>query len=262
MTSAADHERHIAVGAYALGLLDEAAAARFEDHLAGCERCAAELAVLVGLEPLLADLAAPGSAPGPTPGPTPGTGAPGTGAPVPAPSPALLDRLLGDVAAARRARRARLLALAAAAAVLVVGGPFAGAALTSDGGSRPPADPVRALYEEGRRATATDRATGVAATVSLVDRPWGTDVALRLENVGGPRRCALVAVGRDGHEETVTTWSVPAWGYGVRRDADGGAPAWSERPLYTHGAAAMPRDGIERFEVRTLDGRRLVTVRP
>ena len=39
---------HDAVGAYVLGVLDEADADRFEAHLAGCDRCAAELDELDG----------------------------------------------------------------------------------------------------------------------------------------------------------------------------------------------------------------------
>ncbi|WP_143631837.1 zf-HC2 domain-containing protein, partial [Streptomyces thermovulgaris] len=37
-------ERHGDVGAYALGVLDEAEAFRFEDHLMECPRCAAHVA--------------------------------------------------------------------------------------------------------------------------------------------------------------------------------------------------------------------------
>lgn len=51
-------EQHADVGAYALGLLDDADATRFETHLAGCELCMAELDSLAGLEPLLAEYAA------------------------------------------------------------------------------------------------------------------------------------------------------------------------------------------------------------
>ncbi|MEK8171126.1 hypothetical protein NKH77_21145 [Streptomyces sp. M19] len=152
------------------------------------------------------------------------------------------------------------MALAAAAGVLIVGGPFAGAALTShDGSSAAPVHTGGAameLYRQGEKHHATDPDTGVDATVSLERRPWGTHVALRLGNVTGPRACALVAVGRDGAEQTVTTWAVPEGGYGVR-DA---AVRRNREPLYIHGGAAMDRGAIARFDVRTLDGERLVRV--
>ncbi|WP_341483608.1 zf-HC2 domain-containing protein [Streptomyces endophytica] len=48
-------DRHSDVGAYALGVLDAADAERFERHLVGCDRCAAELEELMGLTPVLAE---------------------------------------------------------------------------------------------------------------------------------------------------------------------------------------------------------------
>ncbi|PWI45509.1 zf-HC2 domain-containing protein [Streptomyces sp. ICBB 8177] len=54
----AGDRHHVDVGAYALGLLEEADADRFEEHLAQCGRCADLLEDFVGLEPLLAAYAA------------------------------------------------------------------------------------------------------------------------------------------------------------------------------------------------------------
>ena len=48
---------HETVGAYALGILDDAEATAFEAHLAGCEWCAQQLDELAGMEPMLAALA-------------------------------------------------------------------------------------------------------------------------------------------------------------------------------------------------------------
>ncbi|MFD0383781.1 hypothetical protein ACFQ2B_19955 [Streptomyces stramineus] len=122
----------------------------------------------------------------------------------------LLDRLLGEVSATRRAHRTRRLCLAAAAAALIVAGPLAGAALLSeDAPSHSTVSAAKEMYEEGEKIGAVDPATGVDATVSLQEKPWGTHVALKLGNVRGPRSCALVAVGRGGEEQTVTTWAVP-----------------------------------------------------
>ena len=53
---------HETVGAYALGILDDAEATAFEAHLASCEWCAQQLDELAGMEPMLAALAdLPGS---------------------------------------------------------------------------------------------------------------------------------------------------------------------------------------------------------
>ncbi|MEU7137507.1 zf-HC2 domain-containing protein [Streptomyces sp. NPDC046261] len=241
---APDHEQagHTAVGAYALGVLDDADAARFEEHLAACPRCAAELEDLMGLTPVLGELKES------TPDPELLTTTP---------RPELLDRLLEDVAGTRRARRTRRLWLVAAAVALIVAGPFAGAALTArDTPGHSSVSAAKEMYEEGEKKGAVDPDTDVDATVSLQSKPWGTHVALKLAHVKGPLTCDLVAVGRNGQEQTVTTWAVPAAGYGMP-DA---ATEWAREPLYTHGGAAFDRSDIARFEVRTLDGRHLATV--
>ncbi|MBT2383704.1 zf-HC2 domain-containing protein [Streptomyces sp. ISL-11] len=237
---APDHQ-HADVGAYALGVLDDADATRFEEHLAGCPRCAAELDDLMALTPLLDDLKDA------TPDPAVLTARPG---------PALLDGLLGEVAAARRARRTRRLCLVAAAAALIVAGPLVGSALTSqDPPSHSTVSAAKQMYEEGEKIGGVDPATKVDATVSLQPKPWGTHVALRLGHVKGPLTCDLVAVGKDGERQTVTTWAVPPGGYGLDK-----GEKWNKEPLYTHGGAALNRNDISRFEVRTLDGKLLATV--
>ncbi|NGO72781.1 zf-HC2 domain-containing protein, partial [Streptomyces boncukensis] len=100
------HTAHTDVGAYALGVLDSAAAERFEEHLAECDRCAVELESLTGLAPLLAEHAVAG--------------------PSPEPSGGLLERLFAQAAdERRRARRTQRVWLAMAVCVVVVGGPLA-----------------------------------------------------------------------------------------------------------------------------------------
>ncbi|WP_065960142.1 zf-HC2 domain-containing protein [Streptomyces sparsogenes] len=253
MMPAAEDQQHTAVGAYALGVLDPADAARFEEHLLGCDRCGAELERLMDIPPLLAEFAT--SADGRTVlDPATITARPG---------PELLGRLMDDVAKSRRGHRRRRLYLVAAAIALIIGGPFAGAALTSDdgggsGGGAVAATPAKAAFDQGRKSGSTDPGTDVEAVVSLQAKGWGTAVALKLANVKGPKACDLVAVGKDGHEETVTTWAVPSTGYGIK---DGDASRWSKEPLYALGGAAMNPDQIDRFEVRTLDGERLAVVK-
>ncbi|MFD7720156.1 zf-HC2 domain-containing protein [Streptomyces sp. NPDC059814] len=246
---------HDAVGAYALGILDDAEATAFEAHLAGCARCGDRLDEFAGLEPMLALLAG-------SPSGVPGARAvPHVPAP---PPPRMLGELVDEVVAgrARRTRRGRY--LIAAAAVLIIGGPLL--AVTAGGGDRPvaraadprPAGPAgdapfRDLTEKVR---ATDPVTGVDATIGTGPKAWGTDTVLELKNVTGPRKCRLVAVSRTGEEEVVTSWSVPKWGYGIEGSTYPGAAY----PLYVRGGAAMARSDIDHFEVRTFDGKRLVSV--
>lgn len=232
------------VAAYAIGALDPAEAARLEEHLAVCQPCATELDELIGLGPLLAEHAASAS--------PPGEEEPSGSTPlVPRPSSRVLDRLLDAVVVDRRRRRRWRLSLAASAVALIIAAPFAGATLLDGDGDRSstgPTDRVRAMFDGGEQFTGTDPRSEVDATVSLRGKRWGTEVAVRLAGVSGPRTCGLVAVGKDGSEQTVTTWAVPDSGY-----------SW-DKPVYYLGGAGYDQADIDRFEVRTLDGEHLVTV--
>ncbi|WP_175412443.1 anti-sigma factor [Streptomyces sp. TRM64462] len=248
---------HDAVGAYVLGVLDDADATAFEAHLAGCGLCAARLDELSGMEPMLA-LLAEGRPPVKIMTPPP------SAAPSLAADPPLLDRLVDQVTVhrARRRRRGRYL-LAAAAALIITGPAVAVAALSGDDRTNQAAPPrptspagAAVLADMGEKVRATDAKTKVSATVGLEKKAWGTDMVLELKNVKGPLKCNLIAVSKTGEEEVVTSWAVPAWGYGIENSPD----EMSRKPLYVHGGAAMPRDDIDHFEVRTFEGTPLVKV--
>ncbi|MFI2643938.1 zf-HC2 domain-containing protein [Streptomyces sp. NPDC018610] len=213
-------ERHRDVGAYALGVLDEADAFRFEDHLMECPGCTAHVTEFgpTARQLLLYRRATPRFV-----------------HPMTQPGPRLLERLAGEVARRRRAGRRRLLFALAACVVLAVGGPAAAALARPGGGTAAVA------------VAATDGRTGVRAEVRAAPADWGSEVWLRVADGTGPHSCLLVAVGRDGSEQTVATWAVRS------RDA---------RPATMTGDAAMPPGDIGRFEVRTVDGRHLVTLDP
>jgi hypothetical protein len=229
---------HTDVGAYVLGLLDEEAMSRFEEHMLTCERCAAEADELISLPPLLQPLMSPDGAESEPPA-------------VAMPSPALLPGLLADVAADRsRQKRRRLLALAAAV-TLIVAGPIVGLAIGHQGTASKTDSVATALMMVGEQHAATDQATGISARVGLEQRDWGTHVALQLSGVHGPLICDLVAVGKNGATQVVTNWLVPVPGYGV---------PGHEQPLVLHGGAAMAKGDIDHFEVRTSDGKTLISV--
>lgn len=232
---------HVDVAAYALGLLEEPDRRAFEAHLPSCLPCHEELAVLRGVAATLDGMA-------PIDGPA--------DAPSPAPDPAAVSDLLRRRARGGRGRRrARVLAAAAATAVLLGGAAGAGFALGADRREAPP--PVAgaeldALFRNGRSVAASDPGTGVAGTVAMEGRGWGSRVGLRLSKVRGPLECELVAIDRRGRGHTVAGWSVPAKGYGRP-----GSPA----PLALQGGTAVAPGDIARFEVRTLgDDRTLLTV--
>ncbi|GAA2545014.1 MULTISPECIES: anti-sigma factor family protein [Streptomyces] len=212
-------ERHRDVGAYALGVLDEAEAFRFEDHLMECPSCAAQVTEF---------------------GPTARQlmlyrrSTPRLVHPLAEPGPRMLDRLLSQVAARNRAGRRRMLLALAASVVCAVSAP-AVAMVTGDGGGA------------AVSIAATDERSGVWAQVTTEDEAWGSQVELKVKDGAGPRACHLVVVGRDGSEETATSWSVP------RHDA---------RPSTMLGGSALHPEEIARYEVRTADGEHLVTLRP
>lgn len=205
-------EPHIRVGAYALGVLGSTDAFRFEEHLADCPGCRVRAGEFTGVRAGLAVVGPPVD-----------------------PGPGLAERLTAAVAAGRRRAGRRRLALMAAAVVLASAGP----ALTA-GFSGGPAGGTGA-----QRWSGTDGASGAAAVVTAAGHDWGTAVALEVARVPVVGVCALVAVGRDGSEETVGSWSARGAG---------------DDPVEVSGGAALRPEGIDHFEVRTADGRRLVTV--
>jgi hypothetical protein len=198
---------------------------------------------------------------------------PGTGTPAIAesltvkPGPRLAEKLVDEVAERRASKRRRNFYLVGTAAALIIGGPFAAVATTGggdDGGggrkteaTRTAAGPAESAFAAmPDRVTATDPATEVSATVALEKKAWGTEAVLELKNVKGPQKCSLIAVGKNGERETLSSWTVPDWGYGIP-DA---TTEKAKKPLYVHGGAAFEPNQIDHFEVMTFDGERLVEV--
>ncbi|MFI5875304.1 zf-HC2 domain-containing protein [Streptomyces sp. NPDC051445] len=213
-------ERHRDVGAYALGVLDEAEAFRFEDHLMECPQCAAQVTEFgpTARQMMLYRRATPRAV-----------------HPFAGPGPQLLDRLLAEVAVRHRAVRRRVLYAVAASVVVALAGPVL--AMMAGGGS--------GGGESAVRVTATDEKSGVWAQVTTENEAWGSHVQLEVKDGAGPRSCRLIAIGRDGSEQTVTSWNVP------EHDA---------RPNTMQGAAAWHPDEIARYELRTSTGEHLVTL--
>ncbi|RVU24496.1 RNA polymerase subunit sigma [Streptomyces antnestii] len=247
---------HETVGAYVLGILDDVEASAFEAHLAGCELCARQLDEFSGMEPMLAALADI-----PEPQGTPARER--VGAQLGArPSDQLADRLFTEVAQQRASKRRRGMYLVAAAAALIVGGPLTVLAVNSGGSGNvaeaphPTSSAAAYFSQMPDKVRATDAGTKVTATIGMEPKAWGTQAVLELKNVKGPLKCSLIAVGKNGTRETVTTWAVPTWGYGIANSKHEAA----KYPLYVQGGAALAPNAIDHFEVRTLDGKQLVEV--
>ena len=218
---------HTDVGAYSMGLLEEQDRREFEDHLAGCPACAAELAELSPMAALFQGVELRGR------------GARRRGGHRPHPPPGQ----------------------AAAAAQALAGGAGGGGRHRADrrgyrrgdrGWHRSTAVPRRrALALTGQVHSATDPGTGVAGTVGLVAKAWGTQVTLDLSKVRGPAECELVAVSRTGERRVVMGWLVAAPGDGVP-----GHPAH----LVIRGGTSIPRSDLARVDVDVVNGRTLVSI--
>lgn len=231
-------QRHPDVGAYAIGALEQDEAERFEEHLAGCGRCADALAELVPVADMLADVPPPQE-----------------------PPPGALDRLLTELTAVRarqRQVRRKLVVAVTAAAVVAVAAPVVTAVVLTGDEAAPE---QRRADVSGQEVRAVDPETGVEARIRLRPVTWGTSVDLDLRGVTGPRRCDLQAVGKDGSHETVTSWGVPADGYGAGNGRNAGAGGQGGgNSLRTSGGTSMSPDDIDHFEVVTSEGDRLVMV--
>jgi hypothetical protein len=219
---------HTDVGAYSMGLLEERDRQAFEDHLADCSSCAAELAELSPMAALFRGIE-----------------------PVEAgdqPAEAKVTDLIQRRVRQQRHRRRWQVALGAAAGIVLIGGGIAvGAAAASQ--QKGPAAPPLAVT--GQLHSATDPGTGVAGTVGLVTKAWGTQVTLDLSKVHGPVECELVAVSKTGDRRVVMGWLVPAPGDGVP-----GHPAH----LVLQGGTSIGVNDLARVDVDVVQGRTLLSI--
>ena len=220
---------HTDVGAYSMGLLEEQDKRAFEEHLAGCPACAAELAELSPMAALLR-----GAEPVIAAGDGPGEGK--------------VSELIRRRARQQRHRKRWQAALGAAAGIVLIGG---GIGLGIAAAPQHPSPPAPTLALTGQRHSATDPGTGVAGTVGLVAKAWGTQVTLDLSKVRGPVECELIAVSRTGQRRVVMGWLVPAPGDGVP-----GHPAH----LVIRGGTSIPKNDLTRVDVDVVNGRTLVSI--
>jgi hypothetical protein len=225
---------HTDVGAYSMGLLEERDRREFEDHLAGCPACAAEVAELSPMAALLRGVELRGGEPaGAADGESAG---------------AQVTELIRRRARQQRHRRRWQVAVGAAAGIVLIGGGIGvGIAAAPQHGSAP----EQAVALTGQLHSATDPGTGVAGTVGLVTKAWGTQVTLDLSKVRGPAECELVAVSRTGARRVVMGWLVAAPGDGVP-----GHPAH----LVIRGGTSIPRSDLARVDVDVVNGRTLVSI--
>lgn len=213
----------VALGALVIGALDRDEADAVRNHLAGCVDCAAEYDELRQMPKLLGLI----------------TLSEATDAPAQPPEhlkEELVQRAVNERRSARRRRIAWNVgggaAIAAAAASISFG--------IADGDTEEdPRDPTLQVL------AATDSGTGVSGQVKIDGVGWGSKLELQLKGVTEGETCSLVAVSTSGKREVTSTWQVPA------ASADG-------TYLSVPGAAALPPELIDTFEVVTASGSTLL----
>jgi len=242
-------EQHFDVASYALGVLDERDASRFEDHLIDCPTCAIELESLLPVVDILSDVDADALVA------TEQSRRDGI----------MLKQMIGEVKRERRrANSRRLYTLAAAVvvfAMLSIGALFAGGQWL---GGSDPASPTRQRSSKqldplplaeggtgiggpdlvGERMTNTDPRSGVTADVALESKDWGTQVSFAVSNIKGPLTCRLVVVRTDGASEVLSTWKVGDKGWGTAAQPD---------PLLLQAVTALPREDIAHLQIQSVD---------
>ncbi|WP_433296488.1 zf-HC2 domain-containing protein [Actinoplanes sp. CA-030573] len=239
-------EEHYDVASYALGVLDDHDAARFEDHLIECPRCAYELESFVQVADLLADVDASAV----------------VAAEEVKQDGIVLHKMLGEVRhERRRANSRRLYSLAAAVvifAMLSIGALFAGGKWfapdqkattpTAQRGSSQ-LDPLPNTDDggfggpdlTGQRYSGSDPRTGVHLDVAMEKKDWGTQISFAISNIKGPKECRLLAVHTDGTTEPLVSWNVGEQGWGT---------AAKPEPLMLQAITATPREDIAHIQVQ------------
>ncbi len=215
-----------ALGVYVVGAIEPAERATVDAHLSHCSDCREELAGLAGLpallgrvpredaERLLLDDEQLEEAPA-----------------------ELLDSLLQQVSARRRARRWRGIAAAAAAAIIAVGGGIVGGALISHAHSS------SSTSEAAYLAHGSDQATHVAATVYYRSETSGTEMQVQVTGIRNGTHCEFWLTTSGGQRLWVGAWTVK-----------GGQSSW-----YTVWSTT-PTEGVRGFDITGPGGQTMVTI--
>lgn len=216
--------------AYVLGALSTSDRAAYEQHLADCRECAESVRALAVIPGLLGKVPAE-DVPDELTEPLP---------------PDLLARTRSaadDEFSRFRRRRRRLVSVlaVAASAVLIAAGLTVGGVIWSQRDTAPPGVTV---------AMQQVRTNPLSATLTLRDRPWGTEVDMKCAYAtstewDGRSVYALYVVDDSGHATSISTWSA--------------GPGTTSRLA---AATAVPRDRIAHLQIRTATGAVLLTTNP
>jgi hypothetical protein len=180
---------HLGLGTYILGGLSDSERLAFDDHLALCARCRAELADLGQVADVLARVPAGSLHAG-------------------ADADALVgEQALGTLLSIVRARRRRTRIIrwvVAAAAVCVIAGAGVVGLLSQRAPGTPAAGPLLAMTAGKGSAT--------AAQISITRKGWGTAITLHADALPTAGTFRLEAIADDGTVEPAASWGATTTG--------------------------------------------------
>ena len=230
-------QNHTQLGAYALGALDPAEAAEFEQrHLAICAQCRFDLGELVALRESLDEVPPEAFLDGPPEG-----------------GDMLLQRTLRRVraeeppVAARRPRRG--LAMAGAAALVIVA---LGAGVLVGRDSAPESGPLALppgmsgpVVPGTKQVSGSDSGTGASLTAAVIPAAGWVRVSVAVRGIHAGEKCVLQIVSKDGQAVNAGSWQVSA--------------KWESEGFTLDGSALVAPDDVKSVDIVTMDGRKLVS---
>ncbi|HEY3559032.1 MAG TPA: zf-HC2 domain-containing protein [Kribbella sp.] len=225
-----EHDR-TQLGAYALGALEPAEIAEVDAHLATCAECRAELAELTELKDVLGEVPPEAFLDGPPEG-----------------GDLLLHRTLREVRSERPApvqvpvkrRRSRWLLIAAA--FVVVGGALGGG--VAIGRSTLPVDDDQPVAG-AKQVTTADKTTGATMAATVEPRPGWSWVRVQVTGLKAGDQCEMIVTSKAGY-----SWVAGSWLVSEKAASNGSTFG---------GGVLVPLDQVRSVEIRTLQGKHVVT---
>ncbi|MFI5697859.1 anti-sigma factor family protein [Kribbella sp. NPDC051586] len=225
-----EHDR-MQLGAYALGALEPGEAADVDEHLATCAECRAELAELSEMKDFLGEVPPEAFLEGPPEG-----------------GDLLLQRTLREVRESSAepplpvpVKRSRSRWLMVAAALVVVGGALGGGVALGRS-TAPQATEPAAGYKE---VTAIDTSTGAKMATTVEPRTGWSWVQVQVTGLKSGDQCQLLVTDRTGK-----TWTAGSWVVSDKAAKNGSTFG---------GGVLVPLDQVHSVEIRTLQGKHVVT---
>ena len=227
-----EHDR-TQLGAYALGALEPAEVAAVDEHLATCAECRAELAELNEMKDFLGEVPPEAFLEGPPEG-----------------GDLLLQRTLREVREPQvqdppvqeppaKPNRSRWLLVAAA--LVVVAGALGGGVVLGRS-TAPDADqPVAG----SKQVTTSDTTTGVTMAATVEPRAGWTWVRVNVSGLKAGDQCVMVITDKSGESWVAGSWLVS------EKAAKGGSAFG--------GGVLVPPDQVRSVEIRTVQGKHVVT---